>query len=55
MNGGIFCGNGTNFATLRGLLAQFLQAWNSANPGTPGGPGAGCGRPGCDQRQYRRL
>lgn len=35
MNGGIFCGNGTNFATLRGLLAQFLQAWNSANPSSP--------------------
>ena len=35
MNGGIFCGNGTNFATLRGMLAQFLQAWNSADPGTP--------------------
>jgi CSLREA domain-containing protein len=32
---GIFCGNSTNFTTLRGLLAQFLQAWNSANPGTP--------------------
>jgi CSLREA domain-containing protein len=32
---GKFCGNATTFATLRGLLAQFLQAWNSANPGTP--------------------
>lgn len=30
-----FCGNATTFATLRGLLAQFLQAWNSANPTTP--------------------
>jgi CSLREA domain-containing protein len=35
MTGGIFCGNSTNFLTLRGLLAQFLQAWNSANPATP--------------------
>ena len=35
MSGGIFCGSGGNFATLRGLLAQFLQAWNSANPATP--------------------
>jgi CSLREA domain-containing protein len=33
--GGMFCSNGTNFGTLRGLLAQFLQAWNSANPATP--------------------
>jgi CSLREA domain-containing protein len=32
---GKFCGNATTFATLRGLLAQFLQAWNSANPTTP--------------------
>jgi CSLREA domain-containing protein len=31
----MFCGNTTNFATLRGLLAQFLQAFNSANPNTP--------------------
>jgi CSLREA domain-containing protein len=32
---GTFCGSSGNFATLRGLLAQFLQAWNSANSATP--------------------
>jgi CSLREA domain-containing protein len=31
----LFCGNSLNFTTLRGLLAQFLQAFNSANPSTP--------------------
>jgi CSLREA domain-containing protein len=35
MSGGFFCGNSANFTTLRGLLAQFLQAFNSANPATP--------------------
>jgi CSLREA domain-containing protein len=35
MSGGLFCGNSTNFTTLRALLAQFLQAFNSANPATP--------------------
>ena len=35
MSGGFFCGNSANFVTLRGLLAQFLQAFNSANPATP--------------------
>jgi CSLREA domain-containing protein len=35
MPNGVFCGNSTNFTTLRGLLAQFLQAFNTANPATP--------------------
>jgi CSLREA domain-containing protein len=35
MTAGRFCGNSANFATLRGLLAQFLQAFNAANPTTP--------------------
>jgi CSLREA domain-containing protein len=57
MTGGIFCGNSSNFTTLRGLLAQFLQAWNSANSATPAdrvlGVGdqavANGGSAGCDE------
>ncbi len=31
-----FCGNATNFRTaVRGLLSQYLQNWNVANPATP--------------------
>lgn len=32
MSGGKFCGTGRNFDAIKGLLAQFLQSWNTANP-----------------------
>jgi len=35
MSGGKFCGTAGNFNTLKPLLAQFLQSWNTANPATP--------------------
>lgn len=28
-----FCGRTSNFDTVKGLLAQYLQSWNTANPG----------------------
>jgi hypothetical protein len=29
---GKFCGSGANFDALKGLLSQYLQSWNTANP-----------------------
>jgi len=32
MTSGMFCGGGDNFDAIKGLLAQYLQSWNTANP-----------------------
>ncbi|MBA2556506.1 MAG: CSLREA domain-containing protein, partial [Chloroflexi bacterium] len=32
MTGGTFCGTGSNFNAIKGLLGQYLQTWNTANP-----------------------
>ena len=32
---GLFCGNSTNFVTIKATLEQFRQTWNSANPTFP--------------------
>src|SRR5205085_6295409 len=35
LSGGKFCGTSANFDALKGQLATFLQAWNTANPNSP--------------------
>lgn len=35
LTNGRFCGSGGNFNAIKGLLAQFMQSWNTANPSRP--------------------